>query len=54
MSSAQITHTCDAAFDADVLKSDAPALVDFWADWRPSPRNSSNLLAEIHESEARL
>jgi thioredoxin 1 len=33
MSSAQITHTSDAAFEADVLKSDTPVLVDFWAEW---------------------
>ena len=23
----------DASFDEDVLKSDAPVLVDFWAEW---------------------
>lgn len=23
----------DASFDSDVLKSDVPVLVDFWADW---------------------
>jgi thioredoxin 1 len=23
----------DASFDADVLKSDAPVVVDFWAEW---------------------
>lgn len=23
----------DSAFDADVLKSDKPVLVDFWAEW---------------------
>ncbi len=28
------THTAtDASFDADVLKSDTPVLVDFWAEW---------------------
>ena len=33
MSSTQITHTSHAAFETDVLKSDTPVLVDFWAEW---------------------
>ena len=33
MSSTQITHTSDAAFEEDVLKSDTPVLGDFWAEW---------------------
>lgn len=28
-----IVHTTDATFEADVLKSDIPVLVDFWAPW---------------------
>ena len=28
-----ITATSDASFEADVLKSDKPVLVDFWAPW---------------------
>ncbi|MDH3432147.1 MAG: thioredoxin TrxA [Gammaproteobacteria bacterium] len=28
-----IVHTNDSDFEADVLKSDKPALVDFWAEW---------------------
>jgi thioredoxin 1 len=28
-----ILHTNDSSFEADVLKSDKPALVDFWAEW---------------------
>ena len=29
----QIVHTTDAAFDSDVVKSDKPVLLDFWAEW---------------------
>lgn len=28
-----IVHVTDASFENDVLKSDKPALVDFWAAW---------------------
>lgn len=28
-----IKHISDASFEADVLKSDLPVLVDFWAVW---------------------
>ena len=28
-----IKHTTDATFEADVLKSDKPVLVDYWAEW---------------------
>ena len=28
-----ITSSTDASFDMDVLKSDAPVLVDFWGEW---------------------
>lgn len=28
-----IVNTTDANFDADVLQSDIPVLVDFWATW---------------------
>ncbi len=28
-----IVHVSDASFDQDVLNSDQPVLVDFWAEW---------------------
>ena len=28
-----IVHVSDASFEADVLKSETPVLVDFWAEW---------------------
>jgi len=31
--SGNIVNTTDENFDADVLKSDVPVLVDFWAGW---------------------
>ena len=31
--SENIAHVTDASFDADVLKSEAPVLVDYWAEW---------------------
>ncbi len=33
MSSELIKHTTDATFETDVLKSDKPVLVDYWAEW---------------------
>jgi thioredoxin len=33
MSSDKIVHVTDASFDQEVLKSETPVLVDFWAPW---------------------
>ncbi|MFP5506039.1 MAG: thioredoxin family protein, partial [Gammaproteobacteria bacterium] len=29
----RIVYVTDASFDADVLKSGEPVLVDYWAEW---------------------
>ncbi len=33
MSNSLIVHTSDASFASDVLQSDKPVLLDFWAEW---------------------
>lgn len=30
---AEVLHITDATFEADVLRSDVPVLLDFWAPW---------------------
>ncbi len=49
MSDAIITGT-DAAFDAEVLKSDLPVLVDFWAPWCGPCLMIAPVVEEIAES----
>jgi thioredoxin 1 len=42
----------DADFDAEVLKSDKPVLVDFWATWCPPCRMVGPIVEDIAASMA--
>jgi len=54
---ADLTHVNDETFDAEVLDSDRPVLVDFWADWcNPCKMVEPHLvaLAEEHSDSLRV
>ena len=52
-----VAHTSDAAFEKDVLQSDLPVLVDFWAPWCGPCRMVGPIIeqvASLTEGKARV
>jgi thioredoxin 1 len=52
MSTSTLVMTTDATFDADVLASQLPVLVDFTADWCPPCRMVAPVLQRLADDES--
>lgn len=53
--SQSVKAVTDASFDADVLRSDLPVLVDFWAEWCGPCKMIGPIVEEIaNEYQGRL